>query len=188
MLLSVFLLFLAIHLTRSASPCTQETVCSCTFENGTRIDLHGYRSSGNKTYLEVALGEVAAYRLYPCGVTEAWGDGGCDTTATACQYIPGDKAYYSLGQTDKYQVLDAKLDGDNSHLLIQYTGGSPDTGSGDRKCDITMECLPKGNRDLLVFSGEFPPLEFRFEFQSTKACPIPPSQPSEGGEIDLTLI
>ena len=185
MLLSVFLLFLAIHLSGSASPCTQETVCSCTFENGARIDLHGYKSSDNKTYIEVDT-TTDTYRFYPCGVTEAWGDD-CDTTATACQFSKGDDTHYSLGQTSKFEVIDAKLDGENSYLKIRYTGGSTAVGIGDRKCDVTMKCVSGGTPDSLVYTGENPIIEYQLEFQSNKACPRVPL-PSGGGEIDLTLI
>ena len=134
---------------------------------------------GNK-YVEVVALDQNVYRFYPCGVDKPWTpDGMCTTADTACQNNVIEELYYSLGQTDMFEIEEAISDGDKSYVKFLYSGGTEANGV-NRKSLIKTVC---STNEELKFVIEIEPVEYILEFRSPKACLV-----SGGGGAPVLFI
>ena len=162
--------------------CSSQTPCSCTFKEGGGIFLEDFQSEQGNKYVETSTASgLNVYRFYPCGVDKPWTpDGMCTTADTACQHsVQGEDKYYSLGQTNMFEIEEAISDGDKSYVKFLYSGGT-DANGNLRKCSIKTVC---STNEELKFLIEIEPVEYFLEFRSPKACLV-----SGGGGAPVLFI
>ena len=173
----ILLAFLPIVIGTNTN-CSSSSSCSCDLKGAGLIDLNGFRN-GPDPYMELDGMGRSTYRFYPCGVNTPWGTGSCGTTATLCEYNVYANGYYSLGETDKFEIIEAVSDGINSYLEFAYSGGTE-----GRASFVTVKCDTTGTNEFDLI-GELNNMEFYFEFRSPKACPVPGP---EGGSAPVLFI
>ena len=133
---------------------------------------------GNKYVETTTASDMNVYRFYPCGVDKPWTpEGLCTTADTACQHSVGEGLYYSLGQTNMFEIEEAISDGAKSYVKFLYSGGT-DANGVNRKSLIKIVC---STNEELKFVTEIEPVEYILEFSTPKACP-------EGGNAPVLLI
>ncbi|XP_065907927.1 uncharacterized protein [Dysidea avara] len=158
---AIAILLTLIHHTRSEVCVADEKFpeCRCIDSDGKAVDLRSIGSKTSKPRFDLITGGDFKYSYNPCySFTE--GDGACYKSA-ACQYLPSDKSYYSLGTQQN-----AKFEHDGSNLKIKYTGGTD-----DRIAEVKLVCNKTAHHPELKFDEEKPSKTYKFTMTSKCNCP-----------------
>ncbi|KAL3832663.1 hypothetical protein ACJMK2_024286, partial [Sinanodonta woodiana] len=143
--------------------CTKTSACSCTYSDGSTVDLSPLDSSGGTPRFYDVLDDqrVDMFSWNPC---TPFSEGSCNNVAV-CQkrtFIPNPE-YYSLGDQ-------------NSAVFANDNTGKPTLsykavqGGVSRTSIITLTCEQQTD-GILLAAGEKEPTKYYMELKSKYACP-----------------
>lgn len=181
----LFIIVLAPLIQRNL--CTEEvkcerlagSTCSCTFTNGTVIDLSPLAQKDGKTarFHDVkGTNDTYKYSYNPCN---AFTEGGCSTDTAICQISTDDKNYFVTGEQEKVSF---SFD-DQKHVVATYRTSS------DRRTEVTLICATKEEERLEVYGETAELMKYTMTLYSVCACPdgcvskIPPNEGLSTGSI-----
>ena len=151
------------------------------------MDLTGFLSYNNHTYIDTVGSDSNTYRFYPCGIDEQepWGNGTCNRLDTMCMQSAANGSYYSLGKTSNFRVRQAISNGIRSYLRFEYMSGSP-VGRNNRTSTVKVVC---SKNEGLTYLNEDPGFEFNLVLNTPWVCPyydtVPPDTIEKVAGLDL---
>ncbi|XP_070565874.1 cation-dependent mannose-6-phosphate receptor-like isoform X2 [Ptychodera flava] len=154
------------HLTDpgASAQCAKKSSCSCTFSNGSWIDLQalGYKDGTARFPDTPASGETFLYSYNPCYPFSIVGADNCKDVAMCQTGQAGQTAYYDLGDQNSAKFIE-----NAGKLAIQYAGV---TGGITRTSTVNLVC-GQGETTFIAFGeDQEQPTFYNFELKSPECC------------------